>query len=97
MADENAFDTVTMADIYAKQGLYDKAAEIYNKLLERDPDRKDLIEALSALEKIRVETNKDLKKRLIPLFGEWLNLILCNNRLKILDKLKKSRGPFSKR
>ncbi len=33
------FNTVTMDEIYAKQGIYDKAAEIYNKLLEQDPDR----------------------------------------------------------
>ena len=90
MADDNIFNTVTMAGIYTKQGLYDKAAEIYNKLLEQDPDRNDLIEALSALEEIRAEANKDLKKRLIPLFSEWLDLMLCNNRLKLLEKLKNS-------
>ncbi|MBA3037407.1 MAG: hypothetical protein FP814_13065 [Desulfobacterium sp.] len=95
MADDNTFNTVTMAEIYAKQGLYDKAAEIYNKLLEHDPDRNDLIEALSALEKMRVEANKDLKKRLVPLFSEWLDLMLCNNRMKLLERLKDARKPLN--
>ncbi|MFH2045162.1 MAG: tetratricopeptide repeat protein [Pseudomonadota bacterium] len=91
MADDNTFNTVTMAGIYAKQGLYDKAAEIYNKLLEQNPDRDDLVEALSELDNMRAEVNIDFKKRLIPLFREWFDLMLCNNRIKLLERLKNSR------
>ncbi|MBU1053140.1 MAG: hypothetical protein KKC46_04825 [Proteobacteria bacterium] len=93
MADDNTFNTVTMAGIYTKQGLYDKAAAIYNKLLEQNPDRDDLVEALSELDNMRAEVNNDFKKRLIPLFREWFDLMLCNNRIKLLERLKNSRKP----
>ncbi len=95
MDDDSAFNTVTMAEIYAKQGLYDKAVKIYNKLLEQDPGRNDLLEALSALDKMRIEANKDLKKKIIPLFSEWIDLMLCNNRLKLLERLKNSGKPLN--
>ena len=91
MADDSDLNTVTMAKIFARQGLYDKAAGIYHKLLEQDPDRNDLIEALLELEKIRSEKEKDLKRSLVPLFSEWFDLALSNNRIELLKKLKKRR------
>jgi len=91
MADDSNFNTVTMARVFAGQGLYDKAAGIYQKLIEKDPERNDLIEALSELEKIRAEKEKELKKTLIPLFCEWFDLALSNNRIELLNKLKKRR------
>jgi len=91
MADDSDFNTVTMAKVFAGQGLYDKAAGIYHKLLEQDPDRSDLIEALSELEKIRSEKEKDLKITLFPLFFEWFDLALSNNRIELLNKLNKRR------
>jgi len=91
MADDSDFNTVTMARVFAGQGLYDKAAGIYHKLLEQDPDRSDLIDALSELDKIRAEKEKDLKRTLVPLFSEWFDLALSNNRIELLNKLKKKR------
>ena len=91
MADDSDFNTVTMAKVFAGQGLYDKAAGIYHKLLEQDPDRSDLIDALSEIEKIRAEKEKDLKRTLVPLFSEWFDLALSNNRIELLNKLKKRR------
>ncbi|MDP3283293.1 MAG: hypothetical protein Q8M56_02570 [Desulfobacterales bacterium] len=91
MTDDTDFNTVTMAKVFAGQGLYDKAAGIYRKLLEQDPDRSDLIEALSELEKIRSEKEKDLKRTLFPLFSEWFDLALSDNRIELLNKLKKRR------
>lgn len=91
MADDSDLNTVTMARVFAGQGLYDKAAGIYHKLLEQDPDRSDLIDALSELEKIRAEKEKDLKRTIVPLFSEWFDLALSNNRIELLNKLKKRR------
>lgn len=91
MADDSDCNTVTMARVFAGQGLYDKAAGIYHKLLEQDPDRSDLIDALSEIEKIRAEKEKDLKRTLVPLFSEWFDLALSNNRIELLNKLKKRR------
>jgi tetratricopeptide (TPR) repeat protein len=91
MADDSNFNTVTMAKVFAGQGLYDKAAEIYRKLLEQDPERSDLIDAISDLERSRLEKEKELKKSLLPLFFEWFDLALSNNRIELLDKLGRRR------
>jgi pentatricopeptide repeat protein len=39
--------TLTLAEIYSRQGLYEKAAEVCERMLESDPDNEG---ALSALE-----------------------------------------------
>jgi len=91
MTDDGGFNTVTMAKVFAGQGLYDKAAEIYHKLLEQDTDSNDLMDALSELEKIKSEKEKDLKKTLAQLFSEWFDLALSHNRIKLLRKLKNRR------
>ena len=42
--------TLTLAEIYSRQGLYGKAAEVCERILERDPDN---VRAKSALEEYR--------------------------------------------
>ena len=39
--------TATMAKIFAQQGHYDEAIEIYQYLLSKDPDQEDLADALA--------------------------------------------------
>lgn len=46
VADSDAWHTMTMADILKKQGHFERARRIYKKILEKDPDNKDAIEAL---------------------------------------------------
>ncbi len=41
--------TETLADLYVQQGLSDKAADIYRRLLEEDPSRESLLQKLQAL------------------------------------------------
>ncbi len=41
--------TVTLADIYVAQGYRDKAIAVLQTLLERDPDRQDILERLAIL------------------------------------------------
>ncbi|MDY6988235.1 MAG: type II 3-dehydroquinate dehydratase [Thermodesulfobacteriota bacterium] len=43
--------TVTLAKVYEKQGLLDKAADVYKRLIALDPDRMELVEALEDIEK----------------------------------------------
>jgi hypothetical protein len=82
------FYTVTMARVYEDQGLWEKAAEIYHSLLKQEPERKDLADALSHVEnKMRAGSNKK-PDELIPLFREWINLLLHAGRLRRLKKLK---------
>ncbi|MFW6079772.1 MAG: tetratricopeptide repeat protein [Gemmatimonadota bacterium] len=42
--------TATMADLYARQGLYDRAAEIYRDLLAKRPDDEELSHRLAEVE-----------------------------------------------
>src|SRR5581483_4990566 len=43
--------TATMADLYAKQGESDKAREIYESILQREPDNADVRNKLDSLGK----------------------------------------------
>jgi hypothetical protein len=45
-----AISTETLADLYAKQGLSDKAAEIYRQILVERPEDQDVLLKLKALE-----------------------------------------------
>ncbi len=88
MAEEQEFETETMAGIYANQGHYGKAIEIYRRLLEQDPDRTDLKDKLR-----RIESKKKYEdeNRLAEKFSEWLDLLMKRKKLEALKQLKKSR------
>ena len=84
--------TVTMAKVYASQGHWDKAIEIYQYLLKEEPGRDDLAAALADLEKKKAEANVTAGKKLedlAPLCREWIDLMLKHNRMQKLKKLKK--------
>lgn len=85
MIEGDAFYTKTMAKVYEDQGKYEKAARIYQYLLNREPDRQDLIDALSELEKKRIENNLE---GLVHLFIQWIDLLITSNGLKKLKKLQ---------
>ncbi len=84
--DNDDFLTVTMAKVYTDQGHHNQAVKIYRKLLKKEPGREDLDELLAKAEQKLVETKN--KERLVPLFTEWINLVLKHKRLKQLKKLK---------
>jgi tetratricopeptide (TPR) repeat protein len=90
MVEANGLNTVTMAKIYAMQGLYDNATEIYNNLLKQDPDRHDISDALFELEKMKSASNKKHNQNLVSLFIKWFDLALCYNRLELLKKIDKA-------
>jgi pentatricopeptide repeat protein len=83
--------TVTMARVYASQGHWEKAIEIYQHLLKKEPDRKDLAEALADLNNrmagVAGTEGKKLED-LIPLYREWIDLLFRHDRLQKLKKLK---------
>jgi len=86
------FYTVTMARVYENQGLWDKAAEIYQYLLKQEPERKDLAEALYKVERKMEGAIHKNPDDLIPLFREWINLLLQYGRLQELQRFKKKLG-----
>ena len=80
--------TETMAKVYAAQGHWGKAAEIYRHLLSEAPARKEFADALAEVEKrIHKDSAKD-PEHLVPLFREWIQLMFRREKLKKLRNLK---------
>jgi hypothetical protein len=74
-----------MAKVYADQGNLKKAEKIYKYLLASEPGQRDLIEALSEIEKQRVERSPN---ELMELFNQWIDLLLLHHNLQKLGKFK---------
>lgn len=91
MEKETDFFTATMARVYADQGHWDKAAEIYRHLLRREPERSDYLEALAEAERKLISTGKKPFENLVPLFHQWFDLMLKYKNLQKLRKLKSGR------
>ena len=80
MSKEIGIYTETMAKVYAAQGHWEKAAEIYRHLLTGAPARKDFADALAEAEKkIHKDSNKNLEQ-LVPLFRHRLQLTVQPHR-----------------
>ena len=85
---DNDFYTATLAKVYEDQGHWEKAAEIYRYLLEQEPDRKDFAKALAETNRKMDEVINKTPDDLIPLFREWIDLLLRYSRLQKLRKFK---------
>ena len=68
------FFTATMAKLYADQGYLRKAAAIYSYLVDQNPDRQDLGDALAAVETQIKLQDKPNWKELGLLLREWIAL-----------------------
>ena len=90
MAQDTEIRTATMAKIFTAQGHYAKAAEIYRDLLQAQPERSDLVQALAEVEKRQLEKKSDSRKNLAPLLGQWIKLLLRYKQIKDLEKIKRS-------
>ena len=86
--EDTEFYTATMASLYARQGHNKKAAEIYRYLLEREPQRKDVADALLEIEKKLSQQTSKTDDELVALFGRFFNLIHRYERLKRLKRLR---------
>lgn len=86
MKKETDFYTATMAKVYADQGHWGKAAEIYRHLLKQAPERDDYLEALAGVEKKIISSGKKSADKLTPLFHQFFGLLL---KFKNLEKLRK--------
>lgn len=89
MSEDTDFYTSTMAKIYADQGLFEKASEIYRFLLKKEPDRQDLVQALSEVEQRFSSVTKNKHDALVSLFVDWFDLALCGKRLQALRRIQK--------
>jgi len=75
-----------MAKVYADQGQLGQAAKIYRYLLDKEPERRDLVDALAEIDKKRFDKDP---RGLGGLFATWIDLLFVHNRLQKLDKLKR--------
>ena len=84
MTEDTVFYTVTMARVYANQGELRKACEIYRYILEQEPDRMDVADALLEIEKKLPEKRREA---LVNLISIWVELLLKYNDLEKLKKI----------
>jgi predicted Zn-dependent protease len=80
--------TVTLAQVFAAQGHWEKSVEIYRNLLRQEPARPDLAEALADAEAALRAATPAGAQALAPLFQEWIELLLTRDRLRKLRRLK---------
>ena len=83
--EEQTIYTETMAKIYVEQGLVAKAIHIYRHLLAREPHRRDLQEALEALEASQTDGDQP---NLVPLVEQWFHLMFSYKKLQRLNTLR---------
>ena len=88
MNNQTDFYTKTMANVYAEQGYFAKASEIYRYLLKHDPESRELNDLLSGVEKKLNEKERKDREILEKLFGKWIYLQVSYNRLQKLKKFK---------
>ncbi len=88
MEKETHFYTATMAKVYADQGHWEKAAEIYRYLLKQEPERDDYLEALAGVEKQIISSGNKPGDTLAPLFHRFFDLMLKYKNLQKLRRLK---------
>ncbi len=88
MSPEVEIRTATMAKIYVEQGYLEKAAEIYRHLLTQNPDRQDFSDALDRIEKQLASKKKIESGHMVPLFQEWIDLLLRYNQYQKLKKVQ---------
>ena len=86
MNNDKVFYTKTMAKVYADQGNLEKAAEIYKYLIKKNPERRELLDALAEIEKKRFEKDPS---GLGDLFSTWIDLLFVRDQVQKLNKLKK--------
>jgi hypothetical protein len=81
--------TATMAKIYAGQGHYDMAADIYRHLLRQDPERRDWADALTQIEvKLAAQAENRFRDPAGRL-AEWVGLMLSYRRLLDLRNIRR--------
>ena len=81
--------TLTMAQVYAAQGHWKKAVEIYRHLVLKEPQREDLREALKAAEEALVEQGGGHLDELAPLLQTWIKLQTRYHQLMKLKSIKR--------
>ena len=72
-----------------EQGLYEKSAEIYRYLLNKESDQKDIVEALAEVEKKIAEAGSVSEPHLVDLLETWITLIFTCRKVEKLQKIQR--------
>jgi len=80
--------TVTLARVFAEQGYWEKSVEIYRNLLQQNPNRQDLVQALAEAEAAMRTSAPTPSRALVALFQEWIDLMLKYEQLRKLRRFK---------
>lgn len=84
--------TVTLAQVFAAQGHWEKSVEIYRNLLRKEPGRPDLVQALADAEAALRVAKPSASRALVPLLQEWIDLLSTYDRLRRLQRFKARMG-----
>jgi len=84
MGEAPSIYTGTMARVLEEQGKDSEALQIYRHLLSVEPDRSDLLNARNRLE---ARLGLISRERLISLFEEWIDLLMIQDRIRMLNQL----------
>src|SRR5437763_3431954 len=76
-AADDVTNTITMGDLYARQGLVDDARQIYENILERQPDNQGVRAKLETLPPGRVENPSHMSPRAakVAKLQNWLTKV----------------------
>jgi len=78
--------TKTLAKLYADQGHFDKAIEIYQHLVKKFPEREDILDDFSDL-KIKMQRIKiSNEPELAVLFKQWIELLAKYKQVNAIQK-----------
>jgi antitoxin component HigA of HigAB toxin-antitoxin module len=87
--------TQTMAQIYADQGYFHKAAEIYRHLIKEDPHNPVLHKALDDVMSHLAEHPEDRKADLTQRFSTWIDLLGRYRQLRMMRRMHLNPDPGS--
>jgi len=89
MGANHSHGSMTLARLFAAQGHWEKAAAMYRRMLELEPERQDIAQALSEAEQqLLTPERRHSSQDLGVLLGQWIDLMLRNDRLRKLNRLK---------
>ncbi len=78
--------TKTLAKLYADQGHYDKAIEVYQHLIKQFPAREDILDDFSDL-KVKIQRIKTSNEpELAVLFRQWFDLLIKYKQIHDIKK-----------
>jgi len=89
MTDDRQHYTLTMARLLSEQGHWQRAAEICRHLLQTQPGREDVAQALAEVESRAQESSPKTAEELVPLFQEWIDLLFTCKRLRQLRRVSR--------